>query len=133
MSRWKEFCPKCINYEENAGVCSELHFNVKNYPKKFTKKCEGRFFRNDSQKGNGDIPTIETSADNQNNSTFHQSSNNAAMEHEDYTLHKIMAVYKKIIKPSKGKIYSSDLSQEMLEKIHVQIAPGSEGENPLIF
>ena len=37
-------CNRCKFYDTKMGVCSYFHFNVKSYPKKFIKKCNGKFF-----------------------------------------------------------------------------------------
>ncbi|MDD3045175.1 MAG: zinc ribbon domain-containing protein [Candidatus Delongbacteria bacterium] len=37
------FCPKCIHFQQ-MGVCSIIHTNVRDYPKMFVKKCNGKFF-----------------------------------------------------------------------------------------
>jgi len=38
------YCVKCKNYDSTFGTCSQIHDNVKNYPKKFSIKCNGKFF-----------------------------------------------------------------------------------------
>ena len=40
---FKNYCPVCVNYEK-VGVCSKIHSNVKDYPKKFIEKCGGEYF-----------------------------------------------------------------------------------------
>jgi WD40 repeat protein len=41
------FCPKCKFFEEQSGVCKKLYFNVRDYPKKFIKKCNGEYYAHD--------------------------------------------------------------------------------------
>jgi len=36
-------CFKCIHFQSNIGVCTKFHFNVESYPKKFEKKCGGKY------------------------------------------------------------------------------------------
>jgi len=47
---WEDYCPVCNNYDDSSGACSELHFNVKSYPKKFAKKCNAKHFNLDKDK-----------------------------------------------------------------------------------
>jgi hypothetical protein len=47
-------CTSCINYDYNTGVCKEIHENVREYPKKFTSKCDGRYYeRNENVRPSG--------------------------------------------------------------------------------
>lgn len=41
---WENFCIKCVYYDKSIGVCSEIHENVRSYPKKFLNKCNGKYF-----------------------------------------------------------------------------------------
>ena len=50
MNQWVDYCPACLHYDENTGVCAELHFNVKSYPKKFEQQCGGKYYSGDAQK-----------------------------------------------------------------------------------
>lgn len=44
------FCLKCQFFENNIDVCNKLHFNVKEYPKMFWEKCEGKLYKLDPDK-----------------------------------------------------------------------------------
>lgn len=37
------YCPFCVKYDD-SGVCSKIHLNIKDYPKKFKVKCNGKYF-----------------------------------------------------------------------------------------
>ncbi|MDA3884975.1 MAG: hypothetical protein PF638_05210 [Candidatus Delongbacteria bacterium] len=50
--KFVDYCPKCINYDTNIGVCSKIHLNVKDYPAKFQNKCAGEYFEKDQEKAN---------------------------------------------------------------------------------
>ena len=50
MNQWDEFCPGCIHYQGSIGVCAEQHFNVRDYPTMFAKKCDGQFYKHDPNK-----------------------------------------------------------------------------------
>jgi len=45
-----DFCPHCVHYDETTGVCYEIHHNVRSYPKKFLKNCNGELYVNDPEK-----------------------------------------------------------------------------------
>jgi hypothetical protein len=45
-----KFCPFCINYQQETGICSKIHQNLKDYPIKFIKKCSGYYFVQNTQK-----------------------------------------------------------------------------------
>ncbi len=47
---FRDFCPKCAYYQEQTGVCTKIFENVREYPKKFIKKCNGDYFTYDSDK-----------------------------------------------------------------------------------
>ena len=49
-SLFNDYCLNCFHYDAAIGVCSQIHENVRNYPKKFIKKCNGKFFTNDTTK-----------------------------------------------------------------------------------
>ena len=40
----ENFCSKCIHFQEQTGVCQYFSVNVRDYPKKFLKLCDGKFF-----------------------------------------------------------------------------------------
>ena len=44
---WEDYCPFCIHYDSSVGVCSEIHENVRNYSKRFAKKCNSKYFEKD--------------------------------------------------------------------------------------
>jgi len=50
MNYFKDYCPKCNNFDSSLGVCATIHENVRNYPKKFVKECNGKFFKEDPNK-----------------------------------------------------------------------------------
>ena len=50
MSQWLDYCPTCLHYDENTGVCAGLHFKIKSYQKRFDKCCDGRIYSGDPQK-----------------------------------------------------------------------------------
>lgn len=39
-----DYCPKCTHFEIQTGVCKILSENVRDYPRKFAKKCNGKYF-----------------------------------------------------------------------------------------
>lgn len=41
---FENFCLKCRHLEEQSGVCKKIYENVREYPKKFVKKCNGKYF-----------------------------------------------------------------------------------------
>jgi len=43
-SNLDERCQGCANYDNQSGVCSKIHENIKSYPQKFVKKCAGQYF-----------------------------------------------------------------------------------------
>ncbi len=47
---WEKFCPLCIHFDTNMGVCSRIHENIHLNPAKFEKKCSGKFFEFDQTK-----------------------------------------------------------------------------------
>lgn len=50
QSQWIDYCPTCLHYNENTGVCAGLHFKIKSHPKRFDKCCDGRLYSGDPQK-----------------------------------------------------------------------------------
>ncbi|NOR45304.1 MAG: hypothetical protein GQ534_06925 [Candidatus Delongbacteria bacterium] len=47
---FQDYCPKCMSYDSNIGVCSKIHLNIKDYPAKFQNKCAGEYFEQDEEK-----------------------------------------------------------------------------------
>jgi hypothetical protein len=37
-------CKHCKHFDSSTAVCRYFHFNVKSYPNKYTKKCNGKFY-----------------------------------------------------------------------------------------
>ena len=37
-------CFDCNHFDEDNDICTKFHFNVKSYPKKYVKKCNGKYF-----------------------------------------------------------------------------------------
>lgn len=37
-------CPRCQHYARASGCCSQIHENIRSYPNKFYKKCNGLYF-----------------------------------------------------------------------------------------
>lgn len=50
INSFKDFCPKCLHFEEQTGVCKKIFENVRDYPKKFVKKCNGEYYEYDPNK-----------------------------------------------------------------------------------
>lgn len=44
---FEDYCPRCVYFEMDTGACTEIHENVRRYPKHFVKKCNGKLFKND--------------------------------------------------------------------------------------
>ncbi|MFC1477593.1 tetratricopeptide repeat protein [candidate division KSB1 bacterium] len=40
-----DFCPACAHYGQEDGICYEFHENVREYPKKFEKICNGKYYK----------------------------------------------------------------------------------------
>lgn len=57
---FKKFCPKCEYFQEETGVCKKFYFNVRDYPNRFQKKCNGSYFKEDRTKVVQEIDEIET-------------------------------------------------------------------------
>ena len=57
---FKKFCPKCEHFQEETGVCRKFYFNVRDYPKKFIKKCNGDYFNEDKTKVVQEIDKLDT-------------------------------------------------------------------------
>ena len=55
QARENILCMKCIHYEADTGSCTKIKENVKDYPKKFIKKCNGELFKGDPQKTPEDV------------------------------------------------------------------------------
>jgi len=49
-SLYEDYCPVCKNYNEADGICYQLKENILRYPKRFRKKCNGKFFKKDLNK-----------------------------------------------------------------------------------
>lgn len=65
---YNKFCFKCTSFENNIGVCNTLHFNVKEYPKTFWDKCEGKLFKLDPDKETFKIdPELDETTISENN------------------------------------------------------------------
>ncbi len=47
-------CPECEHFAASSGVCTYLHENVRNYPEKFSQKCNGQYFH-----GMNDVTLLE--------------------------------------------------------------------------
>ena len=43
-SSYIDFCENCQRFQEGSNVCKFLSFNVGDYPTKFEKKCDGKYF-----------------------------------------------------------------------------------------
>jgi len=41
---FEDYCPLCLNYDKLSGACNEIKENVRSYPKRFLKKCNGNLF-----------------------------------------------------------------------------------------
>jgi len=50
ITPFENFCLYCYHYDPSSGVCSEIHENVRNYPKTITSKCNGELFKDDPNK-----------------------------------------------------------------------------------
>ena len=46
----RDYCFVCQFYETTNGVCTIIKENVKSYPAKFIKKCNGEYFERDPEK-----------------------------------------------------------------------------------
>jgi hypothetical protein len=42
-------CLNCTNYERNTGACKEIHENVRDYPNRFSLKCNGKYYKRDEK------------------------------------------------------------------------------------
>lgn len=58
---FKDFCPKCTYFEDETGVCKKIYENVRNYPQKFTKKCNGKYYVLDAIRIVEEIEELEDS------------------------------------------------------------------------
>lgn len=56
---FKDFCPRCTYYEEETGVCKKIYENVRDYPRKFIRKCNGEYFEHDPNKVVEEIEKFE--------------------------------------------------------------------------
>lgn len=45
INAFEDYCLKCLHYDVGFGACSEIHENVRNYPDKFIRKCNGKYFK----------------------------------------------------------------------------------------
>ncbi|MFQ5650612.1 MAG: DUF4190 domain-containing protein [bacterium] len=43
-------CQTCRHFQSETGVCKHLHFNVRDYPQKFVKKCNNEYYVHDPNK-----------------------------------------------------------------------------------
>ena len=50
INPFENFCLYCYHFDPSTGACSEIHENVRNYPKKITSKCNGELFKDDPNK-----------------------------------------------------------------------------------
>ena len=50
---FEDYCPRCLYFEMDTGACNEIHENVRRYPKRFIKKCNGKLFKNDPDRSPG--------------------------------------------------------------------------------
>jgi hypothetical protein len=41
---FEDFCPNCVNLDDETGICTRLSENVRAYPKKFLRECGGQYF-----------------------------------------------------------------------------------------
>ena len=64
---FKKFCPKCEYFQQETGVCKNFYFNVREYPKKFLKKCNGKYFKEDVTKTVQEIDEVEAIDEVDNN------------------------------------------------------------------
>ncbi len=47
---FEDFCPVCDHFSDEDGICYKLHENIKRYPHKFIKKCDGESFKKNLNK-----------------------------------------------------------------------------------
>ena len=64
---FKKFCPKCEYFQQETGVCKKFYFNVRDYPGKFLKKCNGNYFKEDTTKIVQKIDEVEALDEVDNN------------------------------------------------------------------
>lgn len=50
---WETTCPTCIFFQEETDVCKKFSFNLRDYPKKFADKCNGKFYKKETEYGIG--------------------------------------------------------------------------------
>jgi len=50
VNSFEDYCPYCIHFDVKTGVCSEIHDNVRDYHKRFSRKCNSKFFIKDPNK-----------------------------------------------------------------------------------
>ena len=61
-----DYCPFCKEYDNKIGFCYKIKINVRNYPKKFSEKCNGNFFEKDIEKEKLSKAASEDSGDHKN-------------------------------------------------------------------
>ena len=59
---YKKYCPICIHFHVDSGICAKIHRKIPEYPKQFIKKCNGSLFKPDPNKPSG----LSSSRDKEN-------------------------------------------------------------------
>ena len=60
---FQNYCPTCIYFQTETGVCIKFHQNVREYPKKFEKRCNGKYYEFDSDKKDDYIELLNNMKD----------------------------------------------------------------------
>ncbi len=73
---FKNFCPRCVYFQQQTGVCKKFYFNVPDYPNKFHKKCNGNYFKEDATKTVQEIDELKEITELENNAETIESTAN---------------------------------------------------------